>query len=408
MQSQSIFQLLTPMIYLLFAAGFTGIWATSRKLKSALVFAVAYAVNSFAFLMDLLRDLLPNLTVSYVTNILFLTAVTASVVGCWLRARRPIPVPLLSAIVVLHLAGLHYFAFVEPDMFMRTVWVNCLLGLIFAVSLPAVFALNRGPLDRVIAWAFVLATAQFYVRPALVFWLAGTQMNVASYTNSPFHIALHFTAAIVALVIATSLLASYALKIVSDLRKTSQTDPLTGCLNRRGLEERSVYLQEFCKRGDKPMAIVMADIDHFKRVNDRFGHNAGDEVIRRLGNILTDAAGLTHVAGRMGGEEFVLVMSDTDLDAGRATAEKLRREFGRQEFVLGGTTECLSMSMGVASLDPDGSLSDAIQRADRALYASKAHGRDCVTDEIQASVKDLRSLNGFTKRNAAALLTNSG
>ena len=123
--------------------------------------------------------------------------------------------------------------------------------------------------------------------------------------------------------------------------------------------------------------------------------------------MFTDAAGLIHVAGRLGGEEFILVMSDTDLDGGRAKAEELRRAFARQEFVLGGTTESLSMSLGVASLDPYGVLSDAIHRADRALYTSKAQGRDCVTDEVQASIKDLRSLDGFTKRNAAALLSKS-
>ncbi|MEM1365819.1 MAG: GGDEF domain-containing protein [Pseudomonadota bacterium] len=408
MQGQSIFQLLTPLIYLMFAMGFVGIWTASRKLRSALIFAFAYVTNAFAFLFDLARDYVPDLTASYVTNIFFLTAISLSVVGCWMRSRKPIPSKTLGTLVFIHLAGLSYFILVDPDTFRRTVWVNVMLGMVFAVSLPAVFALKRGALDRVIAFAFLICTLQFFVRPALVFWLAGTQMDLATYLNSPFHIALHFTAAISALMIATSLLASFALKIMSDLQRVSQTDPLTGCLNRRGIEERTRYAQDFCSRGSKPMSVIIGDIDHFKKVNDQYGHATGDEVIRRFGQMFNDAAGLANTAARMGGEEFVLVMSDCDLAAANEVAEKLRRQCGRQEFVMGGTTQSCTVSFGVAALDPHGNLHDAIDRADKALYTSKANGRDCVTDEVQASVKELRALDGFTKRNASSLLSQSG
>ncbi|MEO0637093.1 MAG: GGDEF domain-containing protein [Pseudomonadota bacterium] len=404
MHDQFLFQLLTPIIYLIFAIGFVRIWVTSKKLTSSLLFGASFIAMSMAFFWEFARGTVSAEFYSLTINLLYLVSVCCLVAATWMRSRWPVPMKTLLVMSGLFLGGTSYMVLSGQDILQRTIWTSLSLGLICALSLPAAFGINRGPLDRMIAYWITLATAQFYIRPAMVFWLHGTEMSEETYSASAFNAAVHFSATLIGLLIATALLTSYVLKIVSDLQKTSQTDPLTGCLNRRGLQDRADYLQSFCARKSAPMAVVLVDIDDFKSVNDSFGHLSGDEVLQRLGGLLGDTAGLSHAAGRLGGEEFALVMSNTDLDSARKAAENLRCTFSREEFIMAGTTRSLTASFGVASLDPKASLTEAIERADKALYASKAAGRDRVTDELETSVKELRSLDGFTKTNAASLL----
>lgn len=172
-------------------------------------------------------------------------------------------------------------------------------------------------------------------------------------------------------------------KMVS-LRAKAMTDALTGLVNRWGLEK--LLLQEIgqAKETGKALSIIMADIDHFKVINDTYGHLVGDNVIKMLSATLTDFVKGRDLVIRYGGEEFLIVLPDTPL-AGAVTLSRKMQSFLEnmkwKQKESGKTLGKVTLSFGVATYRPDESTEDVIQRADKALYYSKQNGRNRVTAE---------------------------
>lgn len=155
------------------------------------------------------------------------------------------------------------------------------------------------------------------------------------------------------------------------------TDPLTGANNRRSIEELGEKAMARCRHDDKPMTVAMLDIDHFKRVNDEYGHAAGDRVLRvvvaEMKRHLRDSDHL----GRYGGEEFVVVLTDTTEEAAHAVAERLRQAIRSLGVDLTGLATPITISGGLAQASiEDKDFQGAVARADEALYSAKVAGRD--------------------------------
>ncbi|SDS42292.1 diguanylate cyclase (GGDEF) domain-containing protein [Halopseudomonas sabulinigri] len=164
------------------------------------------------------------------------------------------------------------------------------------------------------------------------------------------------------------------------LRELALRDGLTGLLNRRYWE--SCLEHEFARhqRYDNEVSLVMFDIDHFKKVNDTFGHQAGDEVIRTTARLTEQLARETDFCGRYGGEEFVVLLPDTSLEGAQQFAERLRQSVERQQLDHQGTPLTFTISLGVARLtDAMENYQALIERADKALYQSKEGGRNRTT-----------------------------
>jgi len=163
------------------------------------------------------------------------------------------------------------------------------------------------------------------------------------------------------------------------LRDQSTHDALTGLYNRRFLEEsfgREVILAE---RAQYPLSVVMADLDHFKAVNDRDGHLAGDAVLRVFGGLLKDSARASDIVCRYGGEEFLLVFPHMTREQAAGRAEELRRRLAATEVHHGTARIAVTASFGVASFPLDGRTCDElVAAADHALYAAKTAGRNRV------------------------------
>jgi diguanylate cyclase len=154
----------------------------------------------------------------------------------------------------------------------------------------------------------------------------------------------------------------------------SRTDGLSGLLNRRSWEDAVSAEFQRCRRGGRAATLLMLDIDHFKRINDRHGHPAGDEVIRRIATILRDTIREEDLAGRYGGEEFGILLPETGAEGARVIAERVRRLIEDCALSLG--IRCTA-SIGVAERQPgDSGYAEWISRADRALYAAKERGRN--------------------------------
>ncbi len=159
------------------------------------------------------------------------------------------------------------------------------------------------------------------------------------------------------------------------------TDGLTGLNNRRYLDTHLAEMMTKAKSRNKPVSIVMCDIDHFKKVNDTHGHDVGDEVIREFARRIKKNIRNIDLACRYGGEEFVIVMPDTDMALARVVAERIRNEVALHPFIVeqGAKQLPITVSLGVSCLETEADTGDIlVKRADTALYEAKRAGRNTV------------------------------
>lgn len=166
-------------------------------------------------------------------------------------------------------------------------------------------------------------------------------------------------------------------KANQQLQHLSRTDHLTQLYNRGHWEQRLQF--EYSRHGSS-IALLMLDIDHFKSINDRHGHQAGDAVIKRVSELIHQHVRDSDVAGRYGGEEFAILLPHTDLAGARTLAERLRQSVEEQEVIHNGQAIAFTISLGIACLDrPARDHRCLIEWADQALYASKRAGRNRVS-----------------------------
>jgi diguanylate cyclase (GGDEF)-like protein len=165
--------------------------------------------------------------------------------------------------------------------------------------------------------------------------------------------------------------------LIDSLNQMALTDPLTGLLNRRAFEVRIHEEAARSARQGAPLSMLALDIDHFKRVNDRFGHPTGDAALVSIGRVIEQTARQGDVVARVGGEEFSVLLVGADLDAAATVAERIREAV---ETVSHGDIGKLTISIGVAGLSLDGEApAVTLQRdADRVLYVAKETGRNRV------------------------------
>ncbi|ADK84537.1 diguanylate cyclase [Desulfarculus baarsii DSM 2075] len=156
------------------------------------------------------------------------------------------------------------------------------------------------------------------------------------------------------------------------------SDPLTGLVNRRRFLEMGQAELERSLRYGRPLAVLVMDVDHFKRVNDSFGHATGDLVLRQTAQACLAVLREPDVLGRLGGDEFAALLPETTLEGALALAERLRQAVGGLRLDYRGQAVRTSLSIGVAAMKPDDTPHGLIERADAALYKAKHQGRDQV------------------------------
>jgi diguanylate cyclase (GGDEF)-like protein len=168
-----------------------------------------------------------------------------------------------------------------------------------------------------------------------------------------------------------------------ELTRLARTDSLTGLANVRAFEELAAGALRSAERYAQPFVVVAIDLDHFKSINDRFGHAAGDEVLVELGRMLAATTRRNvDVVARLGGEEFFVLMPQTSHCGGVAFAERLRQDIRRHRFSFDGEDLAATASLGVAEWVPGETVEATMARADAALYQAKRSGRDrVVADE---------------------------
>ncbi len=175
--------------------------------------------------------------------------------------------------------------------------------------------------------------------------------------------------------------------MMAELNNLASKDPLTGVFNRRHFVELSLSELENSKRGHHPLSMIILDLDFFKQVNDHFGHQAGDVVLKEVASICRTSIRLTDILGRYGGEEFVVLLPETTLEDCRVIAERILTNIAEAEILFEGRPIKITTSIGITGVTSATveSLDDFLKYADKALYLAKSQGRNCVRS-ITASV----------------------
>ncbi|MBI4390041.1 MAG: diguanylate cyclase, partial [Nitrospinae bacterium] len=163
------------------------------------------------------------------------------------------------------------------------------------------------------------------------------------------------------------------------LEEAARTDPLTGLPNRRDFEEKSVYEIKRFERHGKPFGLVIGDIDHFKKINDTYGHDAGDQALKQTARLMQTALRKQDLVFRWGGEEFLILLPETDLKGAETLSEKVRSKFESEDFIYQRQKLPVTMSFGVALYSGDcPNVDHCLKQADNRLYLAKKTGRNKV------------------------------
>ena len=259
--------------------------------------------------------------------------------------------------------------------------VTAAIGWMLAVSVADVRLEDRIVLPELLALAPMVAA--FGGRASATLFVGASAIGCAIALGLPDHeflTARHLVT--VAMISAVTLLATWTARDRSDLRaaqalaeRRAAYDPLTGLLNRGAVLDRVAALVRLRPKVRPALAVVLADLDHFKRINDNLGHTIGDEVLQAVGRRLTDAVRAGDLVGRFGGEEFIVFLAGASAGV-PDPVDRLVEAIGEDTVETSAGPVSVTLSAGWATLEHDVSIEEAIRRADEALYDAKAAGRN--------------------------------
>lgn len=387
MSGQFFIQLLNPGIGLLFAAAFFLLWLNRRDRYVAHA-AGAYTASAIAFLILDVGPALPYDLHRIPANIGFLA--TGALFAAAIIGRYGLPIPWRSMAVTgaAAMAVFLWFLLGQPSIGGRILSISIGAGIIAAMIVRALWPLKkRYAIDRVLFWVAALSVINLTARPIVLLALGGGFDNYDGFQQSVYWTTVQFTQAMVSILAAISLMVAVAIDQISELRRQVDDDNLSGLLNRRGFEARAGSALRRCIDDDRPVALMIADLDHFKRVNDTYGHAVGDAIIAAFGAHVRAIAPAEMIAGRIGGEEFALLAPGAGIETARQFAEAVRTGLAAAAADRIPATLVPTTSIGLTIGTPGRNLSALMHEADQALYEAKRTGRNRVRTFTPASVR---------------------
>lgn len=354
-------------------------WHTMGRKPYALTWSVGFAASAAYWLCILFKDAFPTGESYWLTaNAFGLVLVTLWAKGhCQRTDCRFLPRHLWPYAVLVY-AGIVWAAVIRPHAGVSVSLLPFASALTLVLSAVIVLRHRSRPMPA--EWAaaslmFLFAAAQGLTASNLLSLGSDREAVFAQLYANPSFMAMPAGFVGIAMFVVFML----ASDMSEEMKEIAIRDQLTGLLNRRGFREHATAVYAACRRLARPVSVIMTDIDHFKSVNDDFGHAAGDAALAHFAALLSRHRRAEDVVARMGGEEFAVVLPGTDLVAGIAIAEALCADLERSPFVVDGRRIEMTASFGVAcDSSRDESLADIIVRADRALYRSKRSGRNRV------------------------------
>lgn len=369
--------LISPAILSVFALGFVWVWSIARRRPHPLLLAAACILFAGGASSQLLhRPADPGLN-AMASGLAYTLAVLAACQGILMRSGKTLRPGLAVGFLVAIVGLLWYFFYVERSLTMRIYVQNFGYGaILLATALHLLPRRRTRTIDRVLFWVLLICALQFFPRTILTMGLSDIS-DTRAFGQSPFWQVLQLSLAIVGAGLALTILAATVTDLMDELRRERDGDGLTGVLNRRGFEEQAAKLLA----GNGQAVLILCDLDHFKGINDTYGHDAGDQVLQRFGALLRDSARPTDLVGRMGGEEFALLLADADMDRAIRVAEGLRSAIEATRFLFLPPSNRLTASFGIAPREQGRNVRNMMKAADRQLYAAKAGGRNRIVAE---------------------------
>ena len=292
--------------------------------------------------------------------------------------RAPWPRAYLAGTLVIMLGGTIHLYSLQPDPTLRLALVFGVSGTLMLLSAHAMFTTGiRLAPERYLFTLACGAQGLSVLAASLALLQGNADLSGSEHFRTVFHHVL--LASIVVLVTrAFGVLMLANAHITTELRHFAEHDPLTGIYNRRSfgiLLDKSIRLM---RRMNSPLSLLALDLDHFKRINDSWGHGVGDQALRHFVRLASEHLRHEDVIGRMGGEEFVILLPNTGLEAASGVAERLRALIEAQPLAGPRGPIVLTVSIGVTLVARDEAQDSALERVDEAMYQAKSNGRNRV------------------------------
>jgi diguanylate cyclase (GGDEF)-like protein len=375
MNGASFFLVVNFLVAMSFSAVFVVVARSSRSRSAALWIAAGFGVASLSAVCELLvaYTSLPRLwALGAFASVLFGMVMLHTGISD-LYSRR-LNRRLIAAFTVASLV----LAYSIYDLRRGTPTHAFLYQAPFAIVVltSAVMVLSsrrRTTVDRFLGMLLLITGLHFIGKAGLAV-AVGSGDKAKDYIHTNYALVSQSSTAVLMVAVGLSLLAALILEIMRDQRTESEIDLLSGVANRRGFDRRIRVLLE--RAPDAHHAVVLCDMDHFKRINDTYGHAIGDRVIEGFGRRLRACVAGDAIVGRIGGEEFAVFLPQTELRTALRLAEALRAETWNMAGLPDGLK--VTASFGVASVSTGGDLEEAFRQADMALYAAKNAGRNRV------------------------------
>ena len=378
MNGQFFISLLNPGIGLLFAAAFFLLWLNRRERYVAYA-AAAYTASALAFLILDVGPVLPMELQRLPANIGFLATGMLFAAAIIQRYALPVPWRAMGATAAVATAAFTWFLLGHPSIAARILTISIGAGIIAIMVVVALWPIQKRHLiDRVLFWVAAFSALNLIVRPVVLLSLTGGFDNYVGFQQSVYWTTVQFTQAMVSIAAAISLMVAVAIDQIAELRRAADDDNLSGLLNRRGFEAQADTALRRCIDETRPVALMIADLDHFKRVNDNHGHAVGDAIIAAFGAHVRAIAPANMIAGRIGGEEFALLVPGASIESARQLAEAVRTGLQAACADRIPANLCPTASLGIAIGAPGATLSALMEEADQALYEAKRTGRNRV------------------------------
>lgn len=352
-------------------------WAQNTQIYAVAWWGFAHLIRAGSIVLFGMYGSAPDLITIDVANALLFVAFAVTWTGARVFDGRPIePVYLVTGAVI-------WLLVCRLPVLAEAVETRAMIasGIITAYTWLTAYEFWRGRAEQLVSrWPAIFMLfahgALFLLRTPLVTLLPWSPTNMY---GSVWLTVLSFEALLFTISIAFILLAMAKERTELRHRTAAMVDPLTGMSNRRAFLHDAGLLAKRHAASPKPTAVMLIDLDHFKTINDRFGHALGDRVLE----IFADAAGQSirgsDLIGRLGGEEFAAILYDTTSDKAFTAAERLRETFARMAQDVGGRPVCATVSIGLVQCeDVVLDIPELLAQADQALYFAKENGRNRV------------------------------
>ncbi|MFW7342165.1 GGDEF domain-containing protein [Pollutimonas sp. H1-120] len=377
--AEQALMLLGPTLALLFASCFMWIWRKHGKQRCMLYQAAAFACFAGGAAFNGLFVARGLDASSVLANIFFSLSAWLLAAGFVCRAREKDFSPALyAAVLAAIVAGQLYFFYVSPRLATRMHILNFGCGFILLLAWSRIGVLRRGSFaNRALYWVYTSFTLSLFLY-AIRLAVAPMASEAPGAEDAAGWAATHLASVLFIVVLAVLLLIGVLEKKIVELRRDRDHDMLTTMLNRRGFVSQAQPVLNRRTAGTAVTSLLLVDLDDFKLINDTYSHAVGDAVLAEVGKIIRRTIRTGDIAGRIGGEEFAILLPATDVLGARDLAERIRVSLAANQFPGLPRTHRVTASIGVASGKLTDTLYTLMNRADGLLYEAKRFGRNRV------------------------------